>query len=392
MDWYSISFIVFMIVVATMIFKNRKKVTVKYYVFYRYDTKRGKKLIDRIAKLSPRFWKAFGSIGVFVGIIAMILGFDMITKSFIKYIISPKSFVPSISIVIPVPFENLTYAPGILGVPFWYWIISVAILIFFHEGMHGILARAEKIRIKTLGLILLAVIPGAFVEPDEKQLKKANWKAKLRIYSAGSFINILIGIIFMIFLLYSYLPNFYEDSLGFSYYTVGENHTKLPAQLNNLTGALYSINGVRIRSVHDLAVFMNSTKPGDTLKIETVQGDLVAPFMSSVVIKNPDFKEYEIKTVEVGNRSVIGVTGFIDVKVSKYPGFINFLTGLLIWISILNIGVGIVNMLPMKPLDGGLVVETLGERFFPKYKNALVKGLSLLVLFLLLANIFVAFL
>ncbi|MCD6367588.1 MAG: hypothetical protein J7L45_00720, partial [Candidatus Aenigmarchaeota archaeon] len=180
MDWYSISFIVFMIVVATMIFKNRKKVTVKYYVFYRYDTKRGKKLIDRIAKLSPRFWKAFGSIGVFVGIIAMILGFDMITKSFIKYIISPKSFVPSISIVIPVPFENLTYAPGILGVPFWYWIISVAILIFFHEGMHGILARAEKIRIKTLGLILLAVIPGAFVEPDEKQLKKANWKAKLR--------------------------------------------------------------------------------------------------------------------------------------------------------------------------------------------------------------------
>ena len=39
MDWYSISFIVFMIVVATMIFKNRKKVTVKYYVFYRYDTK-----------------------------------------------------------------------------------------------------------------------------------------------------------------------------------------------------------------------------------------------------------------------------------------------------------------------------------------------------------------
>lgn len=392
MNWYTISFILFIVVVAILIYKNRKKITVKYYIFYRYDTERGKKLIDKIAKLSPRFWKVFGSVGVFVGLIAMVMGFEIIIKSFIKYITSPQTFIPSISLVIPVPFENLTFAPGFLGVPFWYWIVSVAILIFFHEGMHGILARAEKVKIKTLGLFLLAVIPGAFVEPYEKQLKRANWKSKLRIYSAGSFINILIGIIFMIFLLYSYLPNLYEDSLGFSYYTIGENHTKLPAQLNNLTGAIYSINGERIRNVQDLAVFMNKTKPGDTLKIKTVQGDLVAPFMNFVVIKNPDFKEYEIKTVKVNNRSVIGITGFINVKVAKYPGFINFLTGLMIWISILNIGVGIVNMLPMKPLDGGLVIETLGERFFPKYKNVVVKASSSIVLFLLLANILVALL
>lgn len=392
MDWYLISFLAFLVVMAILIYAKRDKIKIKYYIFYRYDTTRGKNLIDKIANISPRFWRAFGSVGVFVGLIAMFLGLEMIVKSFLQYLTAPESFVPSISLVVPVPFEKLTFAPGFLGVPFWYWIIPVGILIFFHEGMHGILARAEKIKIKTLGLFLLAIIPGAFVEPYEKQLKKANWKSKLRIFSAGSYINILIGLLFTAFLIYPFLPAFYENSVGFSYYAVGENHTKLPAQLNNLTGAIYSINGQRIENVKDLAAFMNKTNPGDVLKIKTVQGNLVVPFINTIIIKNPRFKEYQIRPTEVNGRTIIGITGFTNVKSSKNSGSLDFLTGLLVWIAILNIGVGIVNMLPIKPLDGGLVLETLCERFIPKYKKPIVEISSIAVLFLLLANILVGLL
>jgi len=396
MDWYLISFFVFIGIVAILIYKNRSKITQKYYIFYRYDTERGKKLIDRIAKWNPKFWRIFGSIGVFVGFCGMLFAILYISNSYIIYLTRPELFVPSVSLVIPIPFENIAFVPGFLGVPFWYWIIPIAILIFFHEGMHGIMARLEGIRIKTLGLFLLAFIPGAFVEPDEKQVKKANWKAKLRIFAAGSYANILIGLAFLIILNTIYLPAFYQDTIGFSGYTVLENGTELPAQLNNLTGALYSINGERIQSVQDLALVMNKTKPGETLHIKTVKGSLLAPVIDKIIMKDIEFKNYEIKTADIGGRPVIGISHFSDVKILKNdvnnPELINFLTGILAWICILNIGVGIVNMLPIKPLDGGLMIETLAERFVPKYKRDLTRIVSTFFLVLLLGNFLIGFL
>lgn len=392
MNWYLISLLVFIGVAAALIFWKRNKITTKYYIFYRYDTTRGKKLIDKIAKISPRFWKIFGSIGIFVGFGAMILGLKMILKSFLRYFQAPQAFVPSISLVVPVPFRELTFAPGFLGVPFWYWIIPVAILIFFHEGMHGILARAEDIKIDTLGLFLMAIIPGAFVEPDQKQLQKSNWKSRLRIYCGGSYSNIIIGVIFLLFLTSLYLPAFYQDAVGFSFYTPGENNTTLPAQANNLTGAIHSINGKRIKNLDDLSSFLNTTEPNQTIKIKTVKGDLVAPLINTLILKKPEYHSYELELTDVDGKPTIGIQGFSKVKFSQNSAALNFLTAILVWVSILNIGVGVVNMLPLKPLDGGLVVETLCEKYLPKYSDKIVQALSFLVLFLILGNIFVAFL
>ncbi len=69
----------------------------------------------------------------------------------------------------------------------------------------------------------------------------------------------------------------------------------------------------------------------------------------------------------------------------------NFFTGLLIWISIINFGVGVVNMLPIKPLDGGLMLEALGERFLPKHYENIIKGMSLFFLFLIIGNFIIGF-
>ncbi|RKX82412.1 MAG: hypothetical protein DRP58_10365 [Spirochaetes bacterium] len=391
MNWYFISFVLFFIGAALLILWKRKKITHKYYIFYRYDTKKGIDIIDKIAKISPRFWKIFGSIGVFVGFGAMFFGLNMIIESFMNYLKSPASFTPSISLVIPVPFEKLTFAPGFLGVPFWYWIIPVAVLIFFHEGMHGILARAEKIKIKNLGLFLLAIIPGAYVEPDEKQLKKASWKSKLRIYAGGSYSNIIIGLVFILFLTSFYLPKYYDGAVGFSYYTT-ENGTQLPARLNNMTGAIYSIDGIRIDNIRELAVVMGTKNPGEKINVKTVKGDLVAPFIDTLIIKNPQYHDYEIELADVNGEPKMGISGFSKVRISNSQGLINFITGIFVWIAILNIGVGIVNMLPIKPLDGGLMIEALGERFFPKRKEKIVNVISFLVLFILVGNILIGFL
>ena len=49
-------------------------------------------------------------------------------------------------------------------------------MIIIHEFSHGILARVENVKINSIGLLLFAIIPGAFVEPDEEKLNICqNW-------------------------------------------------------------------------------------------------------------------------------------------------------------------------------------------------------------------------
>ena len=61
---------------------------------------------------------------------------------------------------------------------------------------------------------------------------------------------------------------------------------------------------------------------------------------------------------------------------------------LLLWIYIFSIGIGLINFLPMKPLDGGLVFEKLvGKYTKKKHTKWIVKIISTAMLLLLLFNI-----
>jgi len=66
--------------------------------------------------------------------------------------------------------------PGIAikGSPFqipWYGWLAFPILIFVHELSHGLLVKAQGLKLKATGLLMLGLIPlGAFVEPDEKEV------------------------------------------------------------------------------------------------------------------------------------------------------------------------------------------------------------------------------
>ncbi|WP_367883132.1 site-2 protease family protein [Thermococcus peptonophilus] len=75
-----------------------------------------------------------------------------------------------------------------------------------HELSHGIVARADKLPLKSVGLVLLAVIPGAFVEPDEEELAKAPLRSRLRVYGAGSMANITTAIITALLITYAINP------------------------------------------------------------------------------------------------------------------------------------------------------------------------------------------
>ncbi len=98
---------------------------------------------------------------------------------------------PSCPQVAPViPGVQIPQVP--IFIPLYAW-LGIFLAMIVHEASHGIQALGEKIKLKSAGLLFLGFFPvGAFVEPDEKELKKADERAKLRLYSAGPSSNLFL--------------------------------------------------------------------------------------------------------------------------------------------------------------------------------------------------------
>lgn len=155
-----------------------------YLFFLLLKTGRGRRLIDRLAK-RRRFWRGFGHLSIFLSYISMALMFLMLTLSaYLSLTARVKPTKPSMMLVLP----------GINPIiPFWYGIAALAIAIIIHEFSHGIQARVDRIRIKSLGLVLAIIPVGAFVEPDEKEVEAMPRRARMRMYASGPGMNIVVA-------------------------------------------------------------------------------------------------------------------------------------------------------------------------------------------------------
>jgi membrane-associated protease RseP (regulator of RpoE activity) len=90
-------------------------------------------------------------------------------------------------------FLPLSVAPEI--------VTGLALGLVVHEGGHGLMCRVEDIDVESVGLAFLTVVPvGAFVEPDEEDLRLADRGAQLRMYTAGVTNNFAIALVALILL------------------------------------------------------------------------------------------------------------------------------------------------------------------------------------------------
>ncbi|EQD48104.1 peptidase M50, partial [mine drainage metagenome] len=93
--------------------------------------------------------------------------------------------------------------PG-LDMPLVAGICALAILLIVHEFSHGVLARKAKVKLKSVGLLLVGVIPmGAFVEPDEKEVEKLDKLAQTKIFAAGISANFILIVVFFALMLFT---------------------------------------------------------------------------------------------------------------------------------------------------------------------------------------------
>ena len=387
-----ISAIIFYSLLGLFLVINIKKFEVQkilFPVFYAvlYRTKFGLKLMGKIADKFTRFLKYLAYIGIGVGYAGMVFIFILLIQ------IVATTFRTKIAMVQPVlPGIPIPGAP--ITIPFWYGIIAIFLAIVVHEGAHGVISLVHKLKLKSSGFgffaIFLPIIPLAFVEPDEKKMEKRKTKEQLAIVAAGPFANILlvIALIFLFGLSFS-LP----AATGIS--VISENITSKTAilDLDKILQENYEIKGLEINKIEkDSPAEEAGMKQGVLIKEingvdikENMTGFLQVLFSlgpNEKIKFNTNDGEYEILTAENPENKTKGFIGISGIKVENVPkeefkekyGVFAFLPFILfnfvIWIIMLNFAIGLFNLLPLGPADGGRMFYLLMSKFMSK-KNAL---------------------
>ncbi len=151
-----------------------------------------------------------------------------------------------------------------------------------------------------------------------------------------------------------------------------------------MNGTITMISGNETHDFYNLSLVLNSFSPGDkiTVTVDDANYDLI-------LASNPDNSSL----------AFIGISNLEQETVNTIPGRMGaiivsvlvYLVTLLNFIFGLNLGIGLFNLLPIKPLDGGFmfdeIVKTTG---ISRLKNA-AKFVSISVLMLLMFNILVPF-
>ncbi len=149
-------------------------------------TTKGRKTLDVLAK-PKRFWNILGDFGTVLSLVGMVLMTAVMVFSLIFTFRRGDELQPLAG-------NEILIIPGVTPfLPLWYGIAALIITLVVHEGGHGVLARANNLKVKSLGLLFAIVPVGAFVEPDEEELSEAPRRHRLRVFAAGATINILLA-------------------------------------------------------------------------------------------------------------------------------------------------------------------------------------------------------
>lgn len=479
-----ISIAVFCLILFFLIWRDRDNIERSSIVFMR-RTKHGIDILDSIAGKFPRFWQLFSTLGIFVSFGAMAFILYYLFSNLIQLALVP-STQPALALVLPSPSTSSSLGPGYLAIPFWYWIISIASVVVAHETMHGIIGRNEGFSIKSVGWVILGIIPGAFVEPEGEEgvlpgqegdkrgdqdkeeaesqgpWQQGSWISRLRVLAAGSFSNICLGAILLAVIFLATTGPFgnipYEPRGVYNHegvrVTAVEN--KSPAYRAGLTQGdiIKDIDSQRIMDSKQLARKLKDYQPGDSVLVTTANRTLSLELGEQPVFNytySPAPVDFVLARLESANSGTVQsyerANDFLVPEsklhrfyrwrwiANNYPSLrdrakermdqleqeireaskayigiyrknyrtprvdqlflplIGFLKGLIMFMMLINFGIGLANMLPIKPLDGGLMIETIQDRFLPqrekltRYMSYITLGLIIIIFTLTVFNL-----
>jgi membrane-associated protease RseP (regulator of RpoE activity) len=311
-----------------------------------YRTTRLNRWVEVLSARRPTAWRVLGNIGIVVGVGGMIFIIYQLIGNLYNLVNRPQQAY-SIQPIIPVP------GLGVSWETFPYIVIALSVVLATHELAHAVASVAEGVRLKSTGVLVVIIgLFGGFAEPDENELEKSSVATQLRVYAAGASSNVILGV-FVVLLLGNFSatisPGYDTVNSGV---LVGSLIPDYPAQAAGIIpgDVVVSINGTAITKIDDLQNFMRQIQPGGVVEVETTRA-------SFLIKTKPDSED--------PNRALLGIGGLSDY-ITYPPRFAYldpmipiYLQRLEFWLTIILISVGLINMLPIYPLDGGRFLETL---------------------------------
>lgn len=374
--------IIFYIVIFLLIYFNKEKFDIQARFIALYKTRIGLRLMEKLATKYRELFRLLGYIGVGVGFVAMVVIFFQLVSNLIKLVMVPGT-TPGVGLVIPG-----VHIPGSpIFVPFWFGIISIFIVVVVHEFGHGIIAKAHDIKIKSSGFLMFGPLPGAFVEPDEKQLSKKSDITQYSVFAAGPFSNILLALLAMALFLWVFTPlqNIITEPIGISFESTVEG---FPADLAGMKGGeiINSVNGKPVKDTAEFIDALRFVKPNETLVLGTEEKEYTI-----ITTSNPEDPEAGY----IGIKSIQS-----EVRLKEDTKLMNFLLAIILWLQdlfkwvfFLSLGIGLANLLPLGPVDGGRMFQTASLKLWKSEKKAMRiwKNVSIATLVILILTVFFPF-
>jgi membrane-associated protease RseP (regulator of RpoE activity) len=364
-------------------------------------TKKGRSALDRWGRF-VRFWTSASDVGIALAAAAMALIVALLVLGAAESFRLTPATAPS-------PTEALGL-PGINPfIPLGYGIVALVVGVVLHELMHGVIARSQKIGVKTLGVLWCVVPIGAFVEQDDADMMAASRRRRDRVAAAGVLANFVLAVVFFAALSVLVATSVQPNAAGVGVAAVEPN---TPAGNNSTIAAgdiITSVNGTATSTVDQFEAALAATYPGENITVGVYKPSLgyvtdenvtLAP---SPTVKGRGFLGVEIYLLTPAQlkqtlvwpwgSSAGSLTGSVDWVVlplaaiepvaGPTAGFFHLsgpLAGanpdgfwiganVLYWLSWMSLLLGLSNSLPLIPLDGGLLFRDFAQSVAARVKT-----------------------
>ena len=363
-------------------------------------TQRGLSALDRWGRFR-RFWTAVGDVGIVLAAIAMATIFLLLLFGAILSTRLPASAAPT-------PTEALGL-PGINPIiPLGYGILALVIGIVLHELMHGIIARSQKIGVKSIGILWFVIPIGAFVEQNDVEMLAAPRRQRDRVAAAGVLANFALALVF--FVAFSAVVSVSVTPAANGVVIAAIEPNTPAANISLATGDIItSVNGTHTTTVASFENALASTTPGESVSVvyySPSEGRTVsttAALATSPTVKGRGYLGVAVLTITPAQLKQIFIwpagsssgplIGTIDWLVLPLAGFepvagttagyfhvsgpfavggtAAFWIGanILYWLAWMNLLLGLSNALPLIPLDGGLLFRDFAASIAARVKR-----------------------